>query len=77
MRYDANDDQALLSMVTWNYQEVITVAITWGCYNSPPLKEILVPRIKRQAEREWGILHEDDPRVPKWLHLQNDSTTEL
>ena len=32
MRYDANDDQALLSMVTWHYQEVITVAITWGCY---------------------------------------------
>jgi hypothetical protein len=26
MRYDANDDQALLIMVTWHYQKVITVA---------------------------------------------------
>ena len=37
MRYDVNDDQALLSMVTWHYQKVVTVANTWGCYNSPPL----------------------------------------
>ena len=32
MRYDANDDQALLNMLTWHYQKVITVANTWGCY---------------------------------------------
>jgi hypothetical protein len=48
-----------------------------GCYNSPPLKEILVPRIKRQAERRWSTLHEEDLRVPKWLLLQEGSTTEL
>ena len=77
LRYETNDDQALLIMMTWHYQQVITVANTWGCYNSPPLTRILVPRIKRKTERERGILHEDDLRVPKWLHLQNDSTTEL
>ena len=64
-------------MMTWHYQKAITVANTWGCYNSPPLKEILIPRIKRQAEREWGILLEDDLHVPKWLHPQIDLTTEL
>ena len=77
MRYDANDDQALFNMITWHYQKVITVANTWGCYNSPPLTRILVPRIKRKTERKWGILREDDPRIPKWLHPQNDLTTEL
>ena len=77
MRYDANDDYAWLNMMTWHCSHGITVEITWGCYNSPPLKEILVPRIKRKTERERGILREDDPRVPKWLHPQNDSTTEL
>ena len=70
-----------LIMMTWHCSKVITVeitvVITWGCYNSPPLTRILVPRIKRKTERERGILREDDPRVPKWLHLQNDSTTEL
>ena len=50
---------------------------TRGCYNSPPLTRILVLRIKRWGERKWGIPREDGPRVPKWLHLQNDSTTEL
>ena len=32
MRYDANDDQALFIMITWHYQKVITIAITWGRY---------------------------------------------
>ena len=77
MRYDANDAQAWLIMMTWHYQGVITVANAWGCYNSPPLTRILVPRIKRKTERKQDILHEDGPHVPKWLHLQNDSTSEL
>jgi hypothetical protein len=35
---------------------VITVANDRGCYNSPPLIRILVPRIKRKPERKRGIV---------------------
>ena len=77
MSHDSNDAYAKLNMMTWHYQGVITVANTWGCYNSPRLTRILVPRIKRKTERKQDIFHEDGPRVPKWLHPQNDSTTEL
>ena len=68
---------ALLTGVYCSHYMGITVAKYMGFYNCPPLTRILVPRIKREAEREGGILHEDDLCVPKWPHLQNDSTTEL
>ena len=75
MSPNANDAYALLIMMTWHLLTGDYCCITWGCYNSPLLTRILVPKIKRGAETERGILHEDDPRVPKWPHPQNDSTT--
>ena len=33
---------------------MVTVVNPWGCYNSPPLKEILVPRIQ-EVERRKGV----------------------
>ena len=46
MGLNANDAYAQLIMMTWHCSYGITVVITGGCYNSPPLTRILVPRIQ-------------------------------
>ena len=43
--------------------KVITVVNTWGCYNSPPLTRILVPRIKVRAGTVLVILPEDEDQL--------------
>ena len=46
-----------------------------GCYNTPPLREDLVPRSR--TERTPDIRNGDGPRVPRWLLGRNGATTSL
>ena len=46
-----------------------------GCYNTPPLREDLIPRSR--TERTPDIQNGGGPRVPMWLPGRNGATTSL
>ena len=46
-----------------------------GCYNTPPLREDLVPRSRTETTPD--IRNGDGPRVPRWLPSRNGATTSL
>jgi hypothetical protein len=47
-------DHALLMMMAWHNQRVITVVWSWGCYKSPPLQEISSRDLSGEVKCNFG-----------------------
>jgi hypothetical protein len=50
MQHDANENLALLIMLTWHYQNGITVANHWGCYINHRISSPYHPQSSDQVE---------------------------